>query len=202
MSIGSLQHKQVAAARTPAEYTKLVWWVARRVHSRLPRSVELEDLVADGFFGLLNALASFREDAGVAFNTYASHRIRGAIVDAIRDQDWMPRLARQRGDPRQKLSIHTPAFADNEDAPHQLIDSKGQLPFIEVEELDCFNDYLRDLNETHRFVLIQYFVHDRTMREIGGMLGLSESRISQLHGEAINYLRTTATPVPHSQRSL
>lgn len=74
----------------------LVRYVAERVCQNLPPSVEVDDLIQDGNFGLMDAIERFDLDRGIKFKTYCSSRIRGAILDALRTQDWVPRLVRQR----------------------------------------------------------------------------------------------------------
>ena len=76
-------------------YAPLVSYVASRVISGLPRSVELGDLVSHGWFGLIDAIGRFDPDTGNKFEPYAMHRIRGAILDGLRASDWAPRAVRQ-----------------------------------------------------------------------------------------------------------
>ncbi|MBP3365971.1 MAG: RNA polymerase sigma factor WhiG [Treponema sp.] len=78
------------------QYMPLVKWVAGRVSSGMPESVEFDDLVGFGQFGLLDAINKFDIDKGVKFKTYATTRIRGAIFDELRELDWVPRSVRQR----------------------------------------------------------------------------------------------------------
>ena len=77
-------------------HATLVRYVAERICSNLPRSVDVDDLVQEGNFGLMDAIEKFDLDRGIKFKTYCSTRIRGAILDALRSQDWVPRLVRQR----------------------------------------------------------------------------------------------------------
>lgn len=77
-------------------YRPLVRYVAERVHSKLPDKVELDDLTSAGNFGLMDAIEAFDPDRGVKFETYCSPRIRGAILDELRNMDWVPRLVRAR----------------------------------------------------------------------------------------------------------
>ncbi|HEX9792755.1 MAG TPA: FliA/WhiG family RNA polymerase sigma factor [Planctomycetota bacterium] len=74
----------------------LVRYVSERICSTLPRSVDVNDLIQDGNFGLMDAIEKFDHSRGIKFKTYCSSRIRGAILDALRSQDWVPRLVRQR----------------------------------------------------------------------------------------------------------
>lgn len=77
-------------------YLPLVRFTAERVHNKLPGEVELDDLIQAGFFGLLDAIDAFDKERGVKFETYCAPRIRGAILDALRSLDWVPRLVRAR----------------------------------------------------------------------------------------------------------
>lgn len=78
------------------EYLSLVKYVAERVRSKLPASVELDDLAAWGVFGLMDAIEGYDMDRGVKFETYCANRIRGAILDELRSIDWVPRLIRTK----------------------------------------------------------------------------------------------------------
>lgn len=79
-----------------AEYTPLVRYTAQRMAIGLPKSIQLNDLVGAGVIGLIKAVESFDTDRDVKFETYATHKIRGAILDSLRAQDWVPRLIRQK----------------------------------------------------------------------------------------------------------
>jgi len=78
------------------EYLPLVRYMAERLCAKLPDEVELDDLIGAGIFGLLDAIKSFDLDRGVKFETYCAPRIRGAILDELRNLDWVPRLVRSR----------------------------------------------------------------------------------------------------------
>ena len=77
-------------------YRQLVKYTAERLHSKLPDKVELDDLISAGTFGLMDAIDAFDPARGVKFETYCSPRIRGAILDELRNMDWVPRLVRAR----------------------------------------------------------------------------------------------------------
>ena len=77
-------------------YLPLVKYVADRLHSRMPREVEVDDLMSAGVFGLMDAIDNFDLERGVKFETYCNPRIRGAILDELRSLDWVPRLVRSR----------------------------------------------------------------------------------------------------------
>jgi RNA polymerase sigma factor for flagellar operon FliA len=79
------------------EHLSLIRHVAHRVATRLPSSVEIGDLVNAGVIGLLDAVEKFEPERGVKFKTYAELRVRGAIIDSLRNLDWAPRSLRRRG---------------------------------------------------------------------------------------------------------
>ncbi|MCL2101476.1 MAG: FliA/WhiG family RNA polymerase sigma factor [Fibromonadales bacterium] len=117
-----------------AEYTPLVRYTAQRMAVGLPKSVQLSDLVGTGVLGLIKAVESFDTERDVKFETYATHKIRGSILDALREQDWVPRLVRQKA----KMVKHAYAELereigrtpyDNEVAEHL------NLKLVEFEEL-------------------------------------------------------------------
>src|SRR5215813_12136896 len=74
-----------------------VRYLARRIHERLPRHVPLEDLIHAGVVGLIDALSKFDQSKHVQFSSYAKFRIRGAILDSLRELDWSPRELRRKG---------------------------------------------------------------------------------------------------------
>ncbi len=74
----------------------LVQRIARQIHGRLPQSVELDDLISVGVVGLIESIARYNPSRGVPFDTYARHRIRGAILDALRAVDWVPHSVRRK----------------------------------------------------------------------------------------------------------
>jgi RNA polymerase sigma factor for flagellar operon FliA len=86
----------VARDKLLAEYTPIVRYTAQRMAINLPRSVQLGDLIGAGVMGLIKAVESFDTARDVKFETYATHKIRGAILDDLRDQDWIPRSIRQK----------------------------------------------------------------------------------------------------------
>ena len=77
-------------------YEPLVRFLAEHMSLKLPRSVDVDDLIQEGMFGLMDAIEKFEPERGIKFKTYCSTRVRGAILDSLRHQDWVPRLARSR----------------------------------------------------------------------------------------------------------
>lgn len=87
---------KVARNALVLQHYSLVQRIARQIHSRLPQSVELDDLVSVGVVGLIESIARYNPSRGVPFDTYARHRIRGAILDALRAVDWVPHSVRRK----------------------------------------------------------------------------------------------------------
>lgn len=88
------ERSQAQRDKLIVHYLPIVERVAKQVHSKLPTSVELEDLKSEGVFGLIDAIEKFEPERGFKFETYASHRVKGAVLDSLRRQDWMPRTSR------------------------------------------------------------------------------------------------------------
>jgi RNA polymerase sigma factor for flagellar operon FliA len=83
--------------RQLVEHLPMVRYIARRIHERLPQHVEIDDLVSAGVFGLMDAFKKFDHNKKVQFKSYAQFRVRGAILDSLRELDWSPRELRRKG---------------------------------------------------------------------------------------------------------
>jgi len=216
------------------ECLPLVKFVAHRISSRLPAHVELDDLIHSGILGLIDAVKKFEPGRNVKFKTYAEQRIRGAILDGLRDLDWVPRSLR-----RKKKDIETAyhlleqqagrAATDEEvathlgmplpDLHHALDELKGVTlgAFVDagengdgenlisfVPDVDTDSAHLllqtqevKDILKTaierlppkERFVVQLYYFEELTMKEIGTLLNITESRVSQLHTKSMLRLR-------------
>lgn len=211
------------------QYMPLVRRHALTLQVRLPASIELDDLVQAGTVGLLEALGRFDASQGASFATFASQRIRGAMLDELRTRDWLPRsvrraaravddtirrLEQQLGRPPEEGEI-----ARSLDMPlgeyQQLLNdtNSGQLlPFEELvadggepASLDAGNlpfDQLLDeqqrqtliaaidaLPEREKLLMALYYQEELNLKEVGAVLGVTESRVSQLHSQAISRLR-------------
>ena len=219
-------------------YAPLVTAVASRVGMRLPSSVEQADLVSYGMFGLIDAIEKYELDRAVKFETYASARIRGAIIDELRAMDWVPRSVRT------KARAVDRAYAELESELHRTPNEVEvaarlelgvgelravftQLSTVNVVALDelvgsgaersdqvTLIDMLGDsrtpdpagsfeaqetkfllaraveqLGEREKIVLVLYYYEGMTLAEIGRVLGVTESRISQMHTAAMLRLR-------------
>lgn len=219
------------------EHFGLVNLIATRLAEKLPGSVDIEDLIQEGRIGLMEAHQTFNPGRGVLFNTYASPRIRGAMLDSVREQDWVPRLARRRNNlvkaVRRKIEAAQPEPASEEEILAELEPTLGReeslrvLNESNVAEMDTavhgkrgedfqhglgpecefaidhreererrlrdgegnIEELVRGLPRTHRMIVKLYYGQNLTGKEIGQAIGLSESRISQLHSQAMQMLR-------------
>ena len=216
------------------DYVPLVKFVAHRVASRLPSHVELDDLINSGILGLMDAIEKFEPARNIKFKTYAELRVKGAILDGLRDLDWVPRsLRRKKKDIENAYHLLEQqmgrAATDEEVAVHlgvpleelhkNLDELKGVTlgTFVEVgedgegESLISFvpdpdaedphqtfqateiKDILRRAMEVlpkkEKFVVQLYYFDELTMKEIGTLLNITESRVSQLHTKAMLRLR-------------
>ncbi|WP_426595233.1 RNA polymerase sigma factor WhiG [Cellulomonas sp. McL0617] len=228
-----------ARERLILHYAPLVNAVAGRVGMRLPSTVEQADLVSYGMFGLIDAIEKYQTDRAVKFESYASSRIRGAIIDELRAMDWVPRSVRtkarsvDRAYAELEAKLHrTPSEAElavhlempvedlraiyaqlstvnvaaldellggGEDRPGgvSLVDTLGdersqdpagsleaaETKFLLARAIEC-------LGERERIVVVLYYYEGMTLAEIGRVLGVTESRISQMHTAAMVRLRT------------
>jgi RNA polymerase sigma factor for flagellar operon FliA len=220
-------------------YAPLVSAVAGRVGMRLPSSVEQADLVSYGMFGLIDAIEKYETGRAVKFESYASSRIRGAIIDELRAMDWVPRSVRtkarsvDRAYAELEAKLHR-APTEAEVAAHleiavsELRQTFSQLSTVNIAALDellgggedrqagvSLGDTLGDersedpagsldaaetkfllaraieqLTERERMVVVLYYYEGMTLAEIGRVLGVTESRISQMHTAAMLRLRT------------
>jgi len=225
------------------QYAPLVKYVAGKVAANMPQSVEFEDLVGFGVFGLIDAIDKFDPDKNVKFKTYAVTRIRGAIFDELRSIDWVPRSVRQKSKEIEEAIVETEAklgrpasdaeiagamgLTEDEFAHTMLkisstsilslsevwyaaddtdkisigdsIESPSSLnpdSIIEREEIKrVIVQAIQDLPEKEKKVLVLYYYEDLTLKEIGKVLDVTESRVSQLHTKAILRLRAKLTNV-------
>ncbi|MCK6445202.1 MAG: FliA/WhiG family RNA polymerase sigma factor [Planctomycetes bacterium] len=212
----------------------LVKHIAERLLQTLPKSIELDDLVSAGLFGLMDAIRGFDPDRGIKFKTYCTTRIRGSILDQLRSQDWVPRLVRLKASKIEK-ALHKlqgeygrePTHAElaaalemehgelaNEITSSQaktmfslserwddrdddssvekvevLVDKNAIDPIHELNRRDVMNHITRSLTYKERFIIEQYYHVGHTMREIGEMLALTESRVCQIHSNVMARLQ-------------
>ena len=222
----------------PAEiverHAELVRRIAHHLAARLPASVELDDLVQAGMMGLIEASRNFDAEQGASFETYASIRIRGAMIDEIRRGDWTPRSvhrrAREAAEAIRNLEQHLGRAATDaevaaamglpiEDYNRLLEDAVsgqvlsleshiedhgepsvagGRTPqaALEVGEFQrALADAIANLPEREQLVLSLYYEQELNLREIGAVLNVSESRVCQIHGQAMLRLRGRLGPL-------
>jgi RNA polymerase sigma factor for flagellar operon FliA len=212
----------------------LIKHIAHRVATRLPSSVEIRDLINAGVLGLLDAIDKFEPERKVKFKTYAEVRIRGAILDSLRNLDWAPRSLRKKSKDLERMYSElsqklgrpatdeevSEAMGENLEGFYALVDQLHGLTIGSFENLsdgddtDSYLNYypddgtndpyakfatteltkllidaIEDLPEKERLVLSLYYYEEFTMKEIGSLLGVNESRVSQLHTKAMLRLR-------------
>ncbi|ACM61219.1 RNA polymerase sigma factor for flagellar operon FliA [Caldicellulosiruptor bescii] len=214
------------------KYMPLVKLVAGRMAIYFGGNVEYDDLVSYGSIGLLDAIEKFDSQKGVKFETYAYTRIKGAIIDCVRSQDFLPRSIRQKAKEIERVYIEiekegkTPTnqevakrigisveelqklqdrissgmIISLESFLEQNYESKiGGLEdfvsqpehFIENEELrEVLRQQIDNLLENERMVIVLYYYEELSIKEIAKVLGVSESRVSQLHTRALLKLRS------------
>lgn len=216
-----------------AEYAPLVKRIAHHMVGRLPGSVEVDDLIQVGMLGLMDALSRYEEMPGAQFATYAQQRIRGAMLDELRQMDWLPRGARRNmrqieaaintlqqrlGRSPAEKEIAAELGVGIEDYHGMLLDARGaQIVHYEDFSEDGDDDFLERncagsssdplsslLDDDLRQALISaignlpsrekalmglYYEQELNFKEIGAILGVSESRVCQIHGQAVARLR-------------
>ena len=223
------------------QYMPLVKYVAGKVSVGLPASIEFDDLVGFGQFGLLDAINKYDPEKNVKFKTYAVTRIRGAIFDEMRQLDWVPRSVRQKsreiedvivelesklGRPATDaeiakemnmseeefqqtvmkvsgtsvLSLNDVWYSGDENDHMSIGDSiespASMNPDVQVDREEIRRVIIQAINELpekEKMVIVLYYHEDLTFKEIGQVLDVSESRISQLHTKANMRLRAKLT---------
>ena len=225
-----------ARDRLVIHYRALVRGVAGRMAGGLPAHVDAADLVQVGMFGLIEAVERFEPEREVRFESFAAQRIRGAMLDELRAQDWVPRTARARRREaeraRERLETRLGRTADDREIADELgvglrelrgmlqhrqlvsveaLESGGEVQ-VSVAELVAdesapdpvevveHGETVRELalavgalGERDREVVRLYYLENRTLAEIGRLLGVTESRVCQLHSRLVTRLRTRLT---------
>lgn len=219
------------------EYGGLIKFIASKIAARLPSNIELDDLISSGVIGLMDAIDKYDSSRDNKFKTYAEFRIRGAILDELRSQDWVPRSVREKAKILERayskieqekgrqatddevciqLGMTTEQYHEmlNEVRSVSLLSyddlgnlsnadkrslhgageagSKVPTPFSEVSVAHLkkiVSEAITDLPEKQRLVLSLYYYEDLNLKEIGRVLDVTESRVSQLHSQAIFKLK-------------
>jgi RNA polymerase sigma factor for flagellar operon FliA len=219
--------------RVVLEHVPLVKAIAVRVHENLPVHVDLDDLVHAGILGLFDAASKFNPEKQVVFSSYAKHRIKGAILDSLRQLDWASRDMRRRhkqveaatrdlaaelqrnpteGEVAQKLGMDQERWRtmmidlrnvglisastrgnEGDDLPAPDFPSKPETHPDSIcarEQLrSVLGDAMKTLPERYQKVVMLYYTNEMTMKEIGGILGINESRVSQIHKSALEKMQ-------------
>src|SRR5208282_4723925 len=218
------------------EYAPLIKFIAQKIAIRLPSNIEFDDLVSSGVIGLMDAIDKYDPSRDNKFKTYAEFRIRGAILDELRAQDWVPRSVRDKAklldrtyssleqsmgrtptdeEVAAELKLSMDEFYDlvNQVRPVSLlsiddshtfsnVDKKSILNLLETCKInnpynqlnlktikDIVTTAIEELPEKQRLVLSLYYYEDLNLKEIGRVLDVTESRVSQLHAQAVTRLK-------------
>jgi len=231
-------NSKVAKDKLLVEYASLVKYIVNRIAINLPASVNRDDLISSGILGLIRAVETFEPERGFKFETYAGHKIRGAVLDELRAQDWVPRSVRQKSREIQRayaklenelgrmpyddevseaMGISQKEFEDmlSDVAPTTIISLEEAMPdrstdAKEIRIIDTIEDpgsdnplkemgfnevknilkeTIANLPEKEKLVIALYHYEELTLKEIGVVLDISESRVSQIHSKAILKLR-------------
>ncbi|WP_144509232.1 FliA/WhiG family RNA polymerase sigma factor [Bacillus sp. FJAT-22090] len=217
------------------KYTPLVTYHVQRIGASIPKNISRDELKSLGMMGLFDALNKFDYSRELKFDTYASFRVRGAIIDGLRKEDWLPRSSREKAkkleskieELEQRLMRHASAeeiadyvempvedvyqtvqehffsnvlsideqLQDNEEAEAKsfvIRDDVQKTPEQQMVKQELLHDLagqIQQLNENEQLVLSLFYTEELTLTVIGEMLGLSTSRISQIHSKALFKLR-------------
>ena len=208
--------------------------IARRIHFRLPRHVPFDDLVHSGVVGLIDAVEKYDPAKNVRLGSYARFRIRGAILDSLRKQDWIPRFLRRKArrverayldlatelgrfpsEPEvaahlgfrldefqhtraelHRLNVGTwqaqPGLTSHEEVSAVPSNRPDEDPFelcVRAETTRMLTEAIDTLGEKERRALALYYFEENTMKEVGRVLNVRESRVSQIISGALDRLR-------------
>ena len=224
------------------EYAPLIKFIAQKIAVRLPANIELDDLISAGVIGLMDAIDKYDPTRDNKFKTYAEFRVRGAILDELRSQDWVPRSVRDKAKLLDKTTVQIEAelgrvATDEEVAKalnvtmeefYELLNQVRPVSLLSIDEAQSFSNVdkksilnllegtrlnnpfvqlnmkvvketvtqaIEELPERQRLVLSLYYYEDLNLKEIGKILRVTESRVSQLHAQAVSRLRARLVQV-------
>lgn len=145
--------------------------------------VDVNDFITVGAMAVVESLERFDVSRGWAFSTYWGRRAHGAMSDLLRSVDFVPRLSRKRGATGPHFGSFDKTVFETDTGRDVSVGSMLAAPdrSSRRDQLDAFNEHLKGLDRTERMVLTLYYFEDLTMKQIGEAVGLSESRVSQLH---------------------
>jgi RNA polymerase sigma factor for flagellar operon FliA len=204
------------------QHLPLVKRIASQLAVKLPSHIEIDDLIQVGLIGLLKAVDDYQVDSGAVFSTYATIRIRGAMLDELRGRDWLPRsvqrdlgrvaaaidrveqrvgrpalekeIAAELGMPVDEYQSLAGELAcarvtqlDEAELPPGIEEPEDQ--FLEVTKREALIAAIGTLPEKEGLMLSLYYNDGLNLKEIGLVLGVSESRVSQIHGQAVARLK-------------
>ncbi len=214
------------------QHAPLVRRIAQHLASRLPASVQLDDLIQAGMMGLLEAARNYDAGQGASFETYAGIRIRGAMLDETRKVDWVPRSVHRKARVM-AVVVHTlehrlgrlakpaevaDAMQIDLDQYYQIVKDAAGCRVLSLDEPDngvvdvgdipgdgdhdpaqqieasgfraVLVEVMASLPEKERLVMSLYYEQDLNLRQIGSVMGVSESRVCQIHSQAVKRIRS------------
>ena len=213
------------------KYLPLVRTIAADLCANTSANVEFDDLMSTGIFGLIEAVESYDPAREVKFSTFCKPRIKGAMIDALREYDWVPRLTRQRCNKLKKAKAmlcsklereptndelakelgvddkefkrirrdstpvslvplsHVASSDDDESRVDTLKNERVAMPGSDMERKDSYEFLIKGLSRIERLIIELYYYECMTMCQIGKVLRISESRVSQIHTEVLDRLR-------------
>jgi RNA polymerase sigma factor for flagellar operon FliA len=223
-------NSEVERERLIREHAPLVKYIAQRLAMKLPPHIGIDDLISNGVLGLLDAVDKYDPARNVKFSTYAQFRIKGAMLDSLREMDWVPRSARDKGEEIARLyealerKLGRPATEEEAaeemglsvDEFMEMLGGINGAAILSIDDLSAFTDgeaagrqdgvnpqavlaekelkefmgkAIDGLPEKERLVVTLYYYEELTMKEVGAVLNLTESRVCQLHAQAVLRLK-------------
>ena len=233
--VGSITDNTPNYDELMTEYAPFVKRIAYHMITRLPSSIQLEDIVQTGMIGLFEALKGYDMSKGASFETYARIRIQGSMIDEVRRCDWTPRSVYKKSRQLSEAirSIESEKGRDAKDSEvaekleitleeyYSMVKDASGCQLLSYEEIalngGCQDEYdssdfnnpcsqlqeedfkhglvekIGDLPEREKMVMSLYYDEEFNLREIGEILGITEGRVCQIHGQALLRLRSRMT---------